>query len=216
MDVTAAIVHLGYALMLGALVARDVLWLRGLLVGAQACIAIYAWRMGVPAIAAWNVLFVGVNATWVVRILQERRAVAVPRDLRVLYERHFAALTPPEFLRWWQQGRRATLRDVTLARAGSQPESLYFLLRGTVRITRDGALVTDVPAGFFIAEMSLLTGEPANADADAVGEIEVMRWPIADMVALHRRNPVLWTKIQSVIGHDLVAKIQRQAATAGA
>jgi hypothetical protein len=59
--------------------------------------------------------------------------------------------------------------------------------------------------------MSLLTGETANADADALGPIEVIRWPIADLAAIRDRDPRLWTKIQSVIGHDLVEKIRRGA-----
>jgi len=213
---TAVLVHVGYSLMLAALVARDILWLRGLLVGAQAFIAAYAWRMGVPAIATWNVLFVCVNVVWVVRILRERRAVSLPPALQALYRSHFAALTPPEFLRWWHQARREARRDVALARAGERPDSLFFLLRGTVRVTRDGNPVADVPPGSFIAEMSLLTGEPANADAEAQGEIEVMRWPVEELAHLRSTNPVLWTKIQSVIGHDVVAKIQRQAVRARA
>ncbi|MCC7010188.1 MAG: cyclic nucleotide-binding domain-containing protein [Acidobacteria bacterium] len=207
---TAAFVHVGYALMLAALVARDILWLRGLLACAQSLIGFYAWRMGVPAIAAWNLLFVGVNATWVARILHERRAVSLPADLRALYERHFAALTPPEFLRWWRQGRRTRLRGVRLARDGEVPDALYFVMEGVVRITRRGEAVAELPAGYFVAEMSLITGQPANADADAVGEVDVVQWPLDELSSLRARNPVLWTKIQSVIGHDLVNKINRK------
>ncbi len=57
--------------------------------------------------------------------------------------------------------------------------------------------------------MSLLTGHPANADVDAVGEIEVMRWPAQELLALRDRSPGLWIKIQSVLGFDLVEKILR-------
>jgi CRP-like cAMP-binding protein len=57
--------------------------------------------------------------------------------------------------------------------------------------------------------MSLLTGEMANADVDAMGDVEVIRWPTKDLRDVRQRNPSLWTKIQSVIGHDLVEKIQR-------
>jgi hypothetical protein len=57
--------------------------------------------------------------------------------------------------------------------------------------------------------MSLLTGEPANADVDAVGVVEVMQWPTDQLHALRHRNPSFWSKIQSVIGHDLVEKIRR-------
>lgn len=202
--------HLGYGLTLSAFVTRDILLLRSLLIVAQLLIITYAWRIGVPTVAGWNTLFAVVNTFWVVRILRERRAVVLPADLRVLYERHFAALSPPEFLRWWRQGDREVLRDESLARAGEFPPYLYFLMSGTVRVSRAGAPITDLTAGFFVAEMSLLTGKVATADADAIGQVDVMRWAVVDLTALREGNPMLWTRIQSVIGHDLVEKIQRQ------
>jgi CRP-like cAMP-binding protein len=96
-----------------------------------------------------------------------------------------------------------------LVRAGEHPEWLYFLLEGRVRVMHDGSGAVDLPAGYFVAEMSLLTGEPANADVDAVGAIDVVRWPTRDLRDVRERNPALWARIQSVIGHDLVEKIQR-------
>jgi hypothetical protein len=107
-----------------------------LIIGAQSLSATYAWLAGVPAIAAWNVLFVGLNTVWVIRLARERRAVSLPADLRRVYERHFAALTPPEFLRLWRQGVREDLEIGSMIRQGEAPHSLYFLLSGLVRISR--------------------------------------------------------------------------------
>lgn len=207
MDLTRLIVHVGYSLMLCALVARDVLWLRALLVGAQSLIAIYAWRLGVSSITAWNVLFVVINSLWVLRILRERRGVTLPESLRAIHGDHFAALTPPEFLRLWNQGRRMSFSG-RLTTAGEYPESLFFLLNGSVRVSQGGTLIAELPPGYFIGEMSLLTGEPANADAEAGDVLEVISWPTAELRAIRQQNPVLWTKVQSVLGHDVVAKIQ--------
>jgi CRP-like cAMP-binding protein len=203
------IVHVGYVLTLCALLARDVLWLRVLLAAAQTLVASYAWSIGVLTIAGWNAAFVMINVTWVVLIVRERRAVELPDDLRRLHARHFAALSPGEFLRWWRQGRRQHIRDARLASVGEQPQSLFFLLGGKARVARGPAHVADLAPGCFIAEMSLLTGEPANADVHAVGEVQVMSWPVADLRAVRDRNPALWSKIQSAIGHDLVEKIRR-------
>jgi CRP-like cAMP-binding protein len=199
--------NLAYVLMLVAFITRDVLYLRGLLVVAQAVVVVYTWHNGVYMIAAWNALFASINAYMVVQILRERRAVVLPADLQGLYERHFTALTPPEFLRLWHQGQHERVVNQPLARAGEYPEWLYFLLGGQVRVSRDEGADIELPAGFFVAEMSLLTGAPANADVDAVGEVEVIRWATRDLRALRQRNPGLWTKIQSVIGRDLVEKI---------
>jgi CRP-like cAMP-binding protein len=209
MNPITVVVHVGYSLMLCALLARDVLWLRALLIGAQSCIGTYAWFAGVPSITAWNGLFVVLNTGWVVRIVRERRAVTLPEELRRFHERQFAALTAPEFLHLWTQGARRSLRDERLTTNGTYPGTLYFLISGTVRVSVRGALITDVPAGYFVGEMSLLTGEPANADVDAVGAVDVMTWPAGDLRQLAADNSVLWTKVQSVLGHDVVEKIKR-------
>jgi hypothetical protein len=201
------LVHVGYSLMLAALLARDIVWLRGLLVCAQSTLAVYAWSIGAAGMTGWNLLFVLINTVWVIRILKERRAVELPLELRSLYHRHFAALTPPEFLRWWRHGRRETLRDARLAQFGEYPASLFFVLAGTVRISHGDRRVTDLGPGYFVAEMSLLTGEPATADAVAIGDVDVMRWPADELREMKARQPAIWVKIQSVLGRDLVEKI---------
>lgn len=205
------LVHLGYTLMLIALLARDILWLRGILVISQSILAWYAGYRGVLPIAYWNLLFVAINSVWVLKILRERRAVALPDVLRLLHEQHFAALSPPEFLRLWSWGERATLRDEKFVDEGSKPAALYFLLSGEVAILHGSSEVTHCGSGNFIGEMSLLTGEAATADVSALGAVEVMRWPVEKLAQVRSRNAGLWTKIQSVLGHNLVEKIRRSA-----
>jgi hypothetical protein len=206
------LVHVGYGLMLCALAARDILWLRGTLVLAQSVLSVYAWLIDVPSIAAWNALFVVINTAWVIRILHDRRAVALPPELQALHARHFYALPPPEFLRWWGQGRRTTVEREVLTTQGRFPEALFFVLDGTVRVSREGTHVTDLGPGHFVGEMSLITGRPATADAAALGPVELMRWDAAGLQKVRTGDPQLWTRIQSAIGQDLVVKIGRQGA----
>ena len=205
------LVHFGYLLQLFALLARDVLWLRGILVAAQSVLASYAYLRGpefMPYVW-WNVLFVLINLYWVVRLLRERAAVELPEELVPTYEKHFAAMTPPEFLRLWREGSKGSLNDAQLVREGAMPEALYFLLSGEVAIRRDGRELARLGAGSFVAEMSLLTGERTTADAFALGTVEYLAWPAATLARLRTRNPMLWSKVQSVLGHDLVEKIRR-------
>ena len=82
-------------------------------------------------------------------------------------------------------------------------------MSGTARVHRDGQIVTALPAGFFVGEMSLLTGRPATADVDIDGPSDIVRWPRPDLEALRQRDPMLWTRIQSVLGLDLVIKVRR-------
>lgn len=208
------LVHFGYLVQLFALLARDVLWLRSMLVFAQSVLAAYAYLRGPEFLpyVFWNALFVSINVYWVVRLLRERRAVRLPEELRPLHEKHFAALAPAEFLRIWGEGERRAGADVQLVREGTRPDALYFLLSGTVAVRRNGHALTHLTAGNFVAEMSLLTGEKTTADVVAVGPIEYVAWPAEKLARLRQRNPMLWSKVQSVLGHDLVEKIKAQAA----
>ena len=209
------IVHLGYLLQLFALLARDVLWLRGILVAAQSVLAFYAWTQGLWPYVFWNALFVTINIWWVMKLLRERAAVELPEELKPIHEKHFAALSQPEFLRIWLEGARRTERDVQLVRQGTRPDALYFLLRGEVAVRQKTRDLAHLGVGDFVAEMSLLTGEPTTADVLAMGEIEYMEWPAEKLARVRKTNPMLWSKIQSVLGHDLVEKIRRASAVQG-
>ena len=204
------LVHLGYAIMLCGFVARDILALRGLLLAGQLVLAAYAFGIGVPAITGWNVLFAAINTVWVVLILRERREVRVPRELQTIHRAHFAAMTPREFLAWWSLGRKDAVQGVPLTRDGVQPAALYFILNGAVLVRRGESTIAELARGFFVGEMSLITGRPANADVDPVGRVEVQRWSRSDLDDLRARDLGMWTKVQSAIGADLVEKIQRQ------
>ena len=211
---TLFLVHFGYLLQLFALLARDVLWLRGILVAAQSVLATYAYLRGPEFLpyVFWNALFVMINLYWVARLLRERAAVKLPDELKSLHEQHFAALAPPEFLRLWRDGERKAVTDAQLVREGTRPEALLFLLSGKAAVRRHGRALAELGPGNFVAEMSLLTGERTTADVVAQGPVEYMSWPAAKLARLRQRNPMLWSKVQSVLGHDLVEKIKAQAA----
>jgi len=211
---TTYLVHVGYSLMLCALLARDILWLRAILIFAQGSLAEYAYANGLISISFWNWLFVVINTVWVFRILRERRAVELPAELKPFYEKHFAALTPPEFLRLWSWGEQKTGHDVQLVVEDRRPDALYFLLAGLAGVYQKGHELALLHPGTFIGEMSLLTGEPTTADVIARGEIKYIMWPAERLTRIRKSNTVLWTKIQSVIGHDLVEKIRQASSRA--
>lgn len=206
------LVHLGYALMLAALLARDVLWLRSMLVAAQGTLAAYAWLTGRPSMAAWNALFVLINLIWSVRIYRSRRSVALPAALAPIHAAHFAALSALEFLTLWGSAKTRSWADgASLVTQGQRPEALHYLLSGTVQVQQAGVVLSQLQPGAFVGEMSLLTGTAANADARCQGAVETRSWPAQGLDRIQARNPALWSRIQSVLGRDLVEKIQRAA-----
>lgn len=195
--------------MLCALLARDVLWLRMTLAAAQAVLAVYALAIGVVPIAAWNVLFVAINTAWVVVIVRERRARVLPPELAAIHERHFVAMSAPEFLRFWRTGTRVRVHEAVLTEDGRRPAALYFLLRGRALVRRQGRVVAEVGPGQFVGEMSLVTLQPANAEVRVEEDAEIVAWPVDLLRTLRDAQSPLWTRLQAAIGLDLVGKIRR-------
>ena len=101
------------------------------------------------------------------------------------------------------------VKDVQFVRRGSTPDALYFLLAGEAAVRVGGRELARLAPGNFVAEMSLLTGELTTADVYAIGVVEYMTWPAATLARLRSRSPMLWSKVQSVLGHDMVEKIKR-------
>lgn len=205
-------VHLGYTLQMLALIARDVLLLRVLLATAQCVVASFAAYRGVYEIAGWNVVLIGVNLYWIIRILRERRAVTVPEELAALYQRYFSALSAGEFLRLWALSERQDVESGELTREAEVPDRLYWLREGSAEVLHAGRRARRIEAPCFVGEMSLLTGRPATATVRIDQPVSMQVWSRRDLAALMQAQPGVWARVQSVLGLDLVFKIQREEA----
>ncbi len=203
------IVHLGYGLQLCALLARDVLWLRGLLVSAQTLNALYAFQIGAVAIGGWNLVFVLVNLFWIVRILRERRAVAIPEDLQGIYRDIFAAMKPREFLRFWSMGQPFSGADQALVEEGHLRPQLILVEQGQLRVHHGDVEVARLQGPTLVGEISALTGHPATADVQLLGPGRWRTWERKQLERLRLADTAQWTRIQSVIGGDVVRKLRR-------
>ena len=65
------LINSGYFLMLSALLVRDILWLRAILIAAQISLFSYALLSANQSAAFWNGLFVLINTVQVIRLIRE-------------------------------------------------------------------------------------------------------------------------------------------------
>ena len=205
---SSVLVNLGYVLMLCGFLVRDILWLRSLLILAQTCLALYGFSIERMPMVYWNGLFVLINSAWVTRILYERRPLKIPAALQDIYSPQFAAFTPQEFLHLWSLGRPVTAPDGWLIREGQQPADLILVLDGQAIAERGGEPLGTLARGRFVADMSFLTGHPASADVRAGPGLRAHAWPQAALRAWKSERPVLYMKLQGVLGADLAEKIR--------
>ncbi len=202
------LVNVGYILMLLALVVRDMLVLRSLLMSGQLFITIYSLSIDNNAVAFYNTLFFIINSIQVIRLFRERRPIELSEELAELHKKIFSTMSKREFLTFWNMGYINEDSDSFIIKKGEHMDRLYLILSGFVDVLKNGRRITRLAKGSFIAEMSFLTGEPASADIQANGSVKHISWNQDKLRHMDQLHPDLLIKIQNILGKDLVNKIK--------
>ena len=205
---TQLLVNLGYILMLLALLVRDILWLRSILMSAQIILFSYGLVSENYSVAFWNILFFAINGFQVSRLIRERRPIELPSEITDIYENIFSSMRRREFLNLWHMGSIDSVENEQFIKKGRKQKKLYLILSGKVRVENKGALITKLGRGSFLAEMSFLTGNPATADVIADGKVRYIFWEQQKLNDLQKINADLFIKLQNILGKDLTEKVK--------
>lgn len=205
---TYILVNLGYFFMFLALAAKDILFLRSILILGQLSLVSFGYFSGNLYVSFWNVLFFGINSFQIARLLRERRNIELPAELTDLYQRVFTSMSSREFLMFWNMGRTERREGDQMIREGEHQRELVLVLSGIFNVVKGREVIARLTRGSFIAEMSFLTGDPASADVFANGAVEYIVWNQEKLRNLNQINPQLFIKIQNVLAKDLADKIK--------
>ena len=207
----AYFIHVANVLYLASYLVRDILWLRVLTVVAGLVLMPYFLMQHPPLLApvAWNVLFTGINAVQIARLLYERRPVVLTEDQARLYQLAFRALSDREFLRLARVGtwKRASAEERVVAQ-GVVLDELACVLSGRLAVKVDGWVVARLEPGRFVGEMSWLTGAPTTASVEALEPTTYLSWTKPSLAKLLDADASLRAAVQLVIGRDLVTKLR--------
>ena len=112
---------------------------------------------------------------------------------------------------FWNMGTiKSTIGDFLIHSRQTQ-ENLIMVLKGVAAVEVSQQRIANLKRGFFIAEISFLTGESASADVHADGELFYVAWKSIRLKNLKHENPAFWMKLQHVLSEDLVKKVKPQA-----
>ena len=208
-----------YFVNLVALLVRDILWLRSILMGAQmlmiisSVVRLFSLKVGEGDAAIFliaNSIFFIINTFQVIRLLLERRPISLPDNLREIYTNLFSVMSRREFLYFWNTGKVNKIKKDFMVQEGEVPKELILIVNGAVSIQMAGREIAKRKRGSFVAEMSFMTGEKASADACAIDTVEYIGWDQDKLSNLKLANPDLMIKIQAILGKDLTKKLKQR------
>ncbi len=208
-------IHAANVLLLIAYSVRDILWLRLFAVGA-ALISIPYFVLQPTTLWAplsWSVVFAAINLLQSWRLFMERREVKLTPEEEDIRRLVFRDLPPRKVLQVLSIGSWTTLEvGQRLIEKGKLPETVSLIVRGKVRVTRDGRVLADLIAGDFVGSALILSGIPAEADAVTVEPGRAMRWEVGVLERYLTANPETRTVMLQHVARDLAAKVERVTA----
>ncbi len=203
--------HIANVLYLSAYLVRDILWLRVLTVIAIMCLIPYFYYRPEPMVGPiiWNGLFAAINVVQIAVLLLERRPVHLTDDEQQLYAMIFRSLTPREMAKLlkfaeWREARAGE----EVCRQGEMLKDIMVVFSGYCSVHVDGREVATLRPGQFFGEMSYLTNSVTTASVVATEPLRFVAWPRDKLTAFLDRNADLRSLMQTIIGVDLVQKLQ--------
>ena len=205
-------IHAANVLLLIAYSVRDVLWLRLFAVAASLiAIPFYVFQPTVLwAPLAWSVVFAGINLFQSWLLILERQPVKLTAEEEEVRRLAFQDLPPRKVLQVLSLGSWITADNgMHLIEQGKLPDSLPLIVRGKVRLSKDGRVLGDLGPGDLVGSALILSGIAANVDAVVEEPIRAMRWQIDTLKKYLSANPETRTVMQRHLAHDLAGKIGR-------
>jgi hypothetical protein len=184
---------------------HDILWLRVLSVVAALLLVPYYAMQPVPLVAAigWNVLFIAINAYWIVRLVHERRPVHFTPDEARLKELSFPSLTPREARALFALGVWVDAGPGTsLVQADNVHERFSLILRGVADVVHRGAKIGELGEGQFLGPVD---GSAAVLDLDVVARSpsRLMCWSRKYLDGFLANRPDVALTLDRSVGYEL-------------
>ncbi|MBN2159679.1 MAG: cyclic nucleotide-binding domain-containing protein [Spirochaetes bacterium] len=208
-DLPIILFNLYYIGVAVAFLIREILWLRTVMIMAGSCVIAYGALTHNSIIIFWNTIFVCINTFQVVRLILERRPVAVDADIADIYRNVFPAMTPQEFLRFWHMGSLHSVEDEKLCTQGIIQSHLLLVINGNAGVIREGHEIALLGRGSFVAEMGFITQKPASATVMARGRADYIAWSRKKLTYMEKAEPQLYNKLQFILSRDLVHKLEK-------
>ncbi len=212
MDTTDFLQIIYYIGLAVALLISDILWLRVVMIFAQACLLTYGIIESSAILIIGNVIFLTINLVQVIRLIIERRPEQMDLDIFDLYKNLFNEMTRYEFIYFWKHGtvKSAYDREV-ICRKGKTHDQLSLIIAGKVRVLKNDHMIATLRRGNFIAEMGFITHHAASADVIADGQVTYVSWDRDKIEDITKVYPNTMNNLQLIIGKDLVHKLQDRA-----
>ena len=203
--------HLSYVLIAISYWLTDIFWLRLVaIVGLSFEILYFSFSGGdLRTGIGWDLVFIGINAYQLYRLVQDRLSLRLPEADRELLRSVLTGLDDAQIARLLLAGEFCAIADgTTLAKEGEPLKRLYFLCAGRVDVTIGSRAVSNLERGNFVGEVAFLTEKPATATVIADGAVRALVFDKDRLTRFFRNESDVAGLIYQLLGRELAHKMK--------
>ena len=193
-----------------AYLLKDILWLRILLVCASSLYILSGIRLDITSMIGWNSAYLAINLYHISLLILDKNAISLPEETKEIYHQYFSSMTTREFKKIIMINPFHSVNHEQMIADGEITDRLFIVLAGQVNIISSGKVIARLSSGDLIGEMSFMSKEPASASAIAQENVQYAYWTHQDMEKLRQTNCHVYNKFISIIGCDLVRKLNKK------
>jgi CRP-like cAMP-binding protein len=169
----------------------------------------------------WNILFIVLNAWRVAFIYADRfRSEQFMSDslYRHVYDHHFYVMEKTDFARLIRLGTKETFqKGEVVVQQNQDNRYVRLVLKGDLKVDRDGQITYTLHEGQFISESGLHAGLGLRGGviscctvSAASDNVEVLRWDRTELMHMLDLHKSIERALKAVMSWDIVSKLKSQ------
>ena len=164
----------------------------------------------------WNIPFGLIHMVQIYRLFSARWAVDLDEEEQAIHARLFPTLDDVNFNELWSLGREELIDGhQKMIVCDERTDRLMLVIDGEVEVTTRAGEVVRLGALQVVGEMSLVSGEVANATVESCDPIRVRTWSHRELIELGERNNEIKQAGLLLIGQQLASKVTGTSSGAG-
>ena len=201
--------HLSYILLVASMMMRTMLWLRIIAISAGVVSALYGYFFLLDFVTVfWEVIFVSVNLIQLLILEIENRRAKFSEDEQKFIEAVVPQVEKAHAKRLLKLAKHVEYEaGSVLTEEGKPVERLLFLIRGAVRIDKEGSMVGVCGHDDFIGEIGFMLNTNATATSVVTNSARALSFDFEALHNLLAKHPDLRHALESSFNRNLVGKL---------
>ena len=201
--------HLSYVLLVASMMMRSMKWLRAIAISAGVVSAFYGYFFLRDFVTVfWEVIFVSVNLIQLLILEFENRRAKFSEDEKKFVEAVIPDVEKAHAKRLLKLAKHIEYEPGSiLTREGQPVERLLYLIRGAVRIDKEGAMVGVCGHDDFIGEIGFMLKTNATATSVVTNSARCLSFDPEALRNLLSKHTDLRHSLESSFNRNLVGKL---------